>query len=100
MGWICRGSTDRNRRGHLGISCLRRHGRLGFRLCVSPPDNLDGLSSAQLKELVASLFARLSEPERTVAEQRAEIARLKGLKGCLDIKPSGMDTATTGASAG
>ena len=45
---------------------------------MSPADNLDGLSSAQLRELVASVLAKLTELERANAAQREEIARLKG----------------------
>jgi hypothetical protein len=60
---------------------------------VSPPDNLDGLSS-QLRELVGSPLAKVTQLERTVTDQREEIARLKGLKGRPDIKPSGMEKAT------
>lgn len=58
-----------------------------------PPD-LDSLSAAELKELVVQLLGEVTALKQTVAAQREEIGRLKGLKGPPAIKPSGMEQAT------
>src|SRR5215207_484534 len=59
-----------------------------------PAADPDTLSPAELKALVVELLAKVAEFERTVAAQREEIARLKGLKSRPKIKPSGMEQAS------
>src|SRR3954469_8830785 len=61
---------------------------------MSPPSNLEHLSSAELRELVIALVGKVAALERAVTVQRDEIARLKNVPRRPAIKPSGMENAT------
>ena len=67
---------------------------------MAPPDNIDEMASAELRALVVALLGKVTDLQRTVAAQRDEIARLKGLKGPPSIKPSGMEQATVRPAQG
>ena len=62
------------------------------------PQDVDTLSPDGLKQLVIALLGKVAALEEKVAAQAEEIARLKGLKGKPQIKPStpsGMDKAAS-----
>jgi hypothetical protein len=63
-------------------------------------DNLDRLSSAELKDLIVLQQEQIVELQRLVAALRDEVARLKGGPGRPNIKPSGMEKATEPKSRG
>jgi hypothetical protein len=77
---------------------LCRFGAVDSLRHVSPPAHLSELSRAELESLLVKLFGKVTGLEKIVAELREENARLKGLKGRPDIKPSGMEKATEPAN--
>jgi hypothetical protein len=58
------------------------------------PCDVDGQTLESVKRLLVKALARISALSAENAALRAEIARLKGLKGPPSIKPSGMEKAT------
>jgi hypothetical protein len=58
---------------------------------MSPPEDLERLSHAELRGLVVKQWEQLVELQRMVAALREEIARLKGGPGRPNLKPSGME---------
>ncbi len=58
------------------------------------PRNVDGLGLEELKSLLVQVLEDNARLKAEVAALRDENARLKGLKGRPQIKPSGMEKAT------
>jgi hypothetical protein len=73
---------------------LRRFGVVDSLHHVPPPTTLSALTRAELEALLTELYGKVATLTQMVAGLREENARLKGLKGRPNIKPSGMEKGT------
>jgi hypothetical protein len=62
-------------------------------MAESRPD-IDGLGLAELKSLLLQAFETIARQDAEIVALREENARLKGLKGRPQLKPSGMEKST------
>src|SRR3954463_15122345 len=69
---------------------------------MSAPEKitLSGLPRGELEALAGRLLADNAALRQAVAELRAEVATLKGVKGRPTVRPSGMEKGTGGGGRG
>src|SRR5262245_50019787 len=68
-------------------------------MAESPPAT-DGLGLAELKSLLLQAYEKIAQRDAEIAALREELARLKGLKGRPQLKPSGMEKSAQGRAKG